>query len=298
METYTANKVQTVELGYAYESDNEYIIFNESIKVEDQDGNLLAVFVKQAIQDPELIRIGRDLKRFKKSSSSRGMAMGVRPKDMKVNSYGNRYAMPERKGVSVAAIGFMENLGIYKCRQTMFYRKEKDFFTEDVMKLLNFVSAMFEKHAPEHFARQHAFVESINQNMRLGDTVFTTVTVNTDFRTCTHTDKGDFPEGFGNLLVFKVGDFSGGELLLPEFKIGFHMEEGDLLLFNVHEIHCNNPIKGKGRVSMVNYARKGIRRCDGVSEKELEENSHVIWGQNKKSAAKKKAQKTRVEHAS
>ena len=40
--------------------------------------------------------------------------------------------------------------------------------------------------------------------------------MNVDFPRHAHKDVGDFESGLGSLVVFKLGDYSGGELLLPE----------------------------------------------------------------------------------
>ena len=77
-------------------------------------------------------------------------------------------------------------------------------------------------------------------------------------------DNNDFKWGLGNLTVFQNPEeepFGGGELLLPEYWIGFDVREGDTLFFDVHQIHCNNPIVGKGRISFTCYAMENISTC-------------------------------------
>ena len=38
--------------------------------------------------------------------------------------------------------------------------------------------------------------------------------------------------------------------------------EGDLLIFDQHVLHCNNPLKGEGRVSFVIYLREKLDKCE------------------------------------
>jgi len=45
-----------------------------------------------------------------------------------------------------------------------------------------------------------------------------------------------------------LGDFTGGELVIPRRRIGIAFERGDLLLFDAEQLHGNLPIAGK-RVS-------------------------------------------------
>ena len=59
----------------------------------------------------------------------------------------------------------------------------------------------------------------------------------------------------------KTGDYSGGELIFPEYDICVNIEQGDLLMFNPHIAHCNNPIDGNGRISFVLYLREKMAEC-------------------------------------
>lgn len=99
------------------------------------------------------------------------------------------------------------------------------------------------------------------------DTPFTTVTVNKNFRTAAHRDAGDLHEGFSNLTVVAKGDqqWTGGYLVLPEFRVAINIRPGDLLLINNHAgIHGNTellPPEGKTladmeRISLVCYFRE------------------------------------------
>jgi predicted 2-oxoglutarate/Fe(II)-dependent dioxygenase YbiX len=82
-----------------------------------------------------------------------------------------------------------------------------------------------------------------------------------DFRTACHRDKGDCKDGLTAFTVKKCGEYRGGELCFPEYHIGLNVEQGDLLLFNPHIAHCNNPIIGKGRMSFVLYLREKMDKC-------------------------------------
>ena len=101
------------------------------------------------------------------------------------------------------------------------------------------------------------------------DTPFTTVTVNKNFRTAAHRDAGDLHEGFSNLTVVAKGDqqWTGGYLVLPEFRVAINIRPGDLLLINNHAgIHGNTellPPEGKTladmeRISLVCYFRENM----------------------------------------
>jgi hypothetical protein len=50
--------------------------------------------------------------------------------------------------------------------------------------------------------------------------------------------------------------------VFQNIDIAINIEEGDLLLFNPHEAHCNNPIIGEGRMSFVLYLRDKMDKCE------------------------------------
>lgn len=296
MKTYEAEFKKETELVKLISSDDNYTIFNERIKVIDSKTNkILAIFLKGEIKnDIELINAGRDLDRYAARSSLRTGSAGVKKVEI-LNGRKFTTANP----VMSSVVGYSGPSNFHPCRKTMLYNKHAKHFDSTTINLLQKLSKLFKQYAPEQFEKQQEFVNSINEHMLLKDTVYTTVTVNKDFRTLSHRDKGDYESGLGNLMVFDYtkgpcrrhiskdgiskhlikdcplfsggnSDFTGGEFLLPEYEIGFNMQEGDILFVDVHQIHCNNPIKGKGRVSLVCYARADIKsRCEGISENDL-----------------------------
>ena len=78
-------------------------------------------------------------------------------------------------------------------------------------------------------------------DFRIGETPFSTVTVNRNFRTGLHKDSGDFG-GIACLTVLEHGNYHGGIFLLPAFGIGINLREGDILCANVHEYHANTEL--------------------------------------------------------
>ncbi len=284
-EIIIAHKKNECQQGIQCYIDNKYTIYNSNVTIKNSFGKILAIFRKNIV-DPEIVVAGRKLLKYKASTRSRGMAAGISKKNKAINPNGGFGA---GNMVNSSIVGYTEANGFYNCRQTMLYKKHKEFFDSDTMKILNYITKFYEEYAPDEYKKQKNFVDSINQNMRLGDSVFTTITVNVDFRTCTHTDKGDYHCGLGNLLVFDYNVYNGGELLLPEYEIGFNIQEGDILLFDSHEIHCNNEIRGKGRISLVCYAREKIStKCNDITKKELEDNSSIYGVDRSKKTTRSK----------
>ena len=73
---------------------------------------------------------------------------------------------------------------------------------------------------------------------RIGDTPFSTVTVNRTFRTGLHKDGGDYG-GVACLSVLEHGEYNGGIFMMPGYGIGIDLRGGDMLVADVHQFHCN-----------------------------------------------------------
>jgi hypothetical protein len=121
----------------------------------------------------------------------------------------------------------------------------------------------FKELLPWRWNNQYEASKKIDPAFLVPDTVFTTVTVNKTFRTAAHLDAGDFSDGLSNLCVLSNdGRYTGGYLVLPEYRAAINVRPGDLLLINNHEvIHGNTPIvceEGSERISLVCYLREGM----------------------------------------
>jgi hypothetical protein len=141
--------------------------------------------------------------------------------------------------------------------------------------------------APELWANQKAAADKLDSRYLVPETVFTTITVNKSFRTASHRDAGDFDKGLSNLLVVGTGDFTGGYLVLPEYRIAVNVRPGDMLLINNHEvIHGNTPIVLENdkaeRISLVCYFREKMLEL-GSFEYETAREQYVEDRRNDKS---------------
>lgn len=145
------------------------------------------------------------------------------------------------------------------CRKTSFTKNNK----EDWEKSLPFfekISYLYKKLSPKEWKLQTEECSKIPKQCRISDTPFTTVTVNYNWRTATHKDSGDYPNGLGNLTITGT-NFGGCYVMFPEYKIAIRAKPNDFILMNVHQPHCNTPIKcddDNFRLSFVCYMRSGM----------------------------------------
>lgn len=62
------------------------------------------------------------------------------------------------------------------------------------------------------------------------------------------------------LKSLTLGKWKGCYLGYPQYGVSVNVEEGDFLIMNPYEYHCNTEFKGKNddRMSIVTYSRSGI----------------------------------------
>lgn len=170
------------------------------------------------------------------------------------------YAMPVFSGVA----GWMDRYPrIPYGRATSYTSQNPETFALAYPFLQKLANA-FSQLLPRRFGVQISCADKIDKEFKVPGTPFTTITVNKSFRTAAHRDAGDLHEGFSNLSVLTNGKkYSGGCLVLPEFRVAVNVRPGDLLLINNHfGIHGNTPIvleeEGAERYSVVCYFRENM----------------------------------------
>lgn len=162
-----------------------------------------------------------------------------------------------------AAFGFLDRDGREPyCRMTDF---TLDNFAEYEASL-PFFAAISDKYrdvAPAHYAAQKRFVDGVSPDFVIPETIFSSVTLNIDFRTAAHADMGNRRPGLE--AVVALGQFEGGHLVFPRYKLAADLRPGGLLVADMHELHANAEMWGE-RVSLVCYARAGMCGCGTKAE--------------------------------
>lgn len=133
------------------------------------------------------------------------------------------------------------------------------------------LNSLFEELVPEKYAFQKSKAEACDPRFVIaGDTSFTTITVNKNYRTSAHRDGANLVGGFSNLSTVSGSEtegWEGGMLVLPEFRVAINLRSGDALLVdNAGIIHGNTEITPPAgvdledieRISMVSYFRGGM----------------------------------------
>jgi hypothetical protein len=147
-------------------------------------------------------------------------------------------------------------------RATSYTEKHPELFAKSYP-FLQSLNRGYKELLPWRWGNQKAAADKIDPRFLVPETVFTTITVNKSFRTACHHDAGDLNEGLSNLLVLGDGEYTGGYLVFPEYRVAVNVRPGDLLLVNNHEIiHGNTEIKlnheKAERISIVCYFREAM----------------------------------------
>lgn len=165
----------------------------------------------------------------------------------------------------------------YPCRMTQFSKKYFDAYQQG-LPMIRTISNTFKETLPLQYANQLEYVKKTKYCIE--ETVFTTVTINYNFQTALHVDKGDCKEGFGTLVVCS-NKIHGGYIMFPRFNIGIVVNTGDILFMDVHEYHCNSklevPLEDSYRLSFVCYLRTRLLDCrhnELLQELGIEEGKH------------------------
>lgn len=280
IKTYRLKRILSDEQGEALKGsflDESYI----KHPIIDQDcdgydlatGEMLFKFRKNAL-DIETLKKGIDNFEYSiELTEGRGITSGSSHKRIRKDGSVSKITVGNK--VLSGNVGFMDkNAMVPYCRMTAFGRQHFDKFKAGIP-FVEAIDKLYKELAPDNYAMQKMYAEGTNRNYVIGDTSFTTVTVNKNFRTALHKDSGDLPEGFGNLIAYREGEWTGSYFLMPEWGVAVDLQNTDVLFANVHKWHCNTPYhnfdetKGDKRISFVLYYRQMMLTCDSP-KKELE----------------------------
>ena len=229
-------------------------IFDEDVDVYVGD-KVLAKFRKNVIPK-DVIDIGWEaFYETAATSRNRGAAAGPiatkslywkKRKPVEIKGWSTRYMQDGKLSkmrvnnlVYSSVLGYFEETPFMKlpCRLTSYTQRYFDNYQKGIP-FIQFLSDCFKKLNPKEYEKQLARIKK-NPSYRIGDTAFSSVTINRNFRTGLHKDAGDFQEGFGNLSVIERGQYSGGYTIFPQYGVGFNVRTGDYLAMDVHKFHCN-----------------------------------------------------------
>jgi hypothetical protein len=129
---------------------------------------------------------------------------------------------------------------------------------DDNRELIEVIDDLFQKHLPQFREKARAAIKQGPEGCRRWHTAFTSVYLFKGFSSRYHKDKNNL-RGVLTALT-PVGDFAGGELVLPRWRVRIPFVPGDVVFFNPQEVHGNLPFEGD-RLSAAFYCMRHIADC-------------------------------------
>jgi len=256
--------------GTMLESSAYDIVITEDCDVFKPEGTPLLKFRKGVIPAEMCLKTFPIWEEAATPTDNRGMAAGG-VREARLKKDGTKEKRTRTKQVNSGIIGFMDgNPAIPYCRLTAFNAANMDKFQE-CMPMITLVDKLFSEIMPDRHKAQMEYHSRTSNDFKIPGTSFTTLTVNKNFRTAIHTDKGDLKQGFGVMAALWKGKHKGSVLCFPKFRVAVDMQTTDLLCADVHEFHGNSATIGIPgtwtRISLVFYFREAIASC-GTAEQE------------------------------
>lgn len=253
---------------------------DEPVFLEKPNGEPLAIYIPDAIPTSAATDAYTALRPLAieggKHDGNRGDATGKNMKKARVKEDGSvsdTLIVPKEYAPNTGVAGYFDRyVRIPYCRQTMFNANNPEKFRQAVPMFQHAAAAM-KRYVPERYDVQQQKADNTVDDWLIERTPFTTVTVNLNWQTATHTDAGDLPEGFGVMTVTSAGEYSGAYYMQPQYGTAFDLRTGDVILSDVHEFHGNGPFRDSSgyyeRLSCVLYYRREMDEC-GTPEQETE----------------------------
>lgn len=272
------------------------VVVRETCKVLKPDGSPLMIYVKDVLPRNLIAEAFNVFKRidFDSGGSNRGAAAGIIDENTdlgmdaeiipgttrfyKIREDGTRSRTSGAIAVPTAIIGYYDRYPRTPyCRQTAFTKDNPELW-QQVLPYIQKVDQIFKQYAPENWEAQKRFVDRVHPDFVIPSTIFTTLTINRNFRTAVHKDAGDYVNGLGCMTAMEGGSYSGGELIFPKYRCAVDMRTGGVCMADVHQFHSNAPLVGVPgqfvRISSVFYCRAGMSQCG--SSKFEEERAKAI----------------------
>jgi hypothetical protein len=249
------------------------IIIDHDADVYSTDGTLLAKFRKSSINpDYQDLFYNAIIKHANKPTSCRGTATASAKSVINGIRVSDAERLRNNVRVKSTIFGYFDKFSPkhkYKMTQQgkrlspevricAWNEQNPDDYLK-TLPFLNEIDRQYQRLVPDAYTKQKEKADELV--MRVDKTAFTTVTTNVNFQTALHYDKGDDPDGFGNLAVIQRGNYKGGETCFVQYGVGFNVRSGDVLFMNTHRLHGNLPLyleEGAVRLSVVCYLRLNL----------------------------------------
>lgn len=250
-------------------------LYNESVKIYKPDGSPLLVLLKQAIDVDKAELAWSALKKFNSKTENRSTSSGIcaSPRKKKDGTISQTTRVPKGWEAVSGIVGYFERIVRQPyCHSCSWNMKHPEEFAK-MLPMLKQTTGLFAEHVHDRYQVQKRYVDQTHKDFVIPETVYTTVTVNKNYRTACHLDAGDLASGFSNMIYLQDGLIGGGYLVLPNWRVAVQLGHLDLVMFDAHEWHGNTQVvpltKGATRCTLVCYYREKMVHCKSATEELL-----------------------------
>lgn len=272
------------KIGTFFKEGDASRILTHNADVYTSEGKLLLRFRKHVLPEDNIDSFYTNAIRFaKQRTKARGIASGSTTMNPGTNPAVMTNVMGYFDKWPIVQKHIFKTLGIEppsKVRVCSFNSTFPEKWNK-LIPLIKDIDTMYKKMNPEEHKKQLHLASQTGY--RIASTAFTTVTTNVNLQTAYHRDKGDFKQGFGNLVVIERGGtpYVGGYTVFPQYGIGVDVRNCDYLSMDVHELHGNAPIRNMNkdtiRLSIVCYLRKNVYEYSkGTTYADVEHNMNIM----------------------
>lgn len=238
------------------------------VDVRDSSGNIICIVVPNAAKSAkvayEALRTAVQPTRNRQVAAN-GETSYIRKKD---GTMSNTTQLPTHLAPMSSIVGYYDRYARTPFARACRWNRDNRDEWQAIQPFIHSVSECFREHAPIYWNRQKAVADQIPKDWIIGDTPFSTITVNKTFSIHYHRDRGDLHEGLGVMAHMSIGSYGGGELIIPRYRIGLKLKHRDVVLFDVHQVHGVTPLTGAWgrfvRMTCVFYLREDLLRCGNI----------------------------------
>lgn len=221
-ETRSHQYQEAVETHPFYDSSNAVLdVFSDGI-FRDAKGTIVGMLFRNALPEKAATDAAKVLRAAAHKTSLRSTIYGGEAPNSGIAGYFDYRGSPIT----------------YKSRKTSFTYSHQEEWPQ-VFPMVDYVNCMYKRYMPDHWAAQNACIPDV---VRINGSVFSTLTINSRFRTAHHTDVGDFDGGYSCICCLE-GQYKGLALSFDKHKVSFFMRPRDLIIFNPHHFHSNTELE-------------------------------------------------------
>lgn len=259
--------------------DPELVLGGEDCRAVDGDGRVLAILRKGALSGRALDGVAHALVGFRAAPKNRGsatlkgMKIYMRKRD---GTLSRTQQIPEKLARGLGDSGVVSYLGRGPRRpfcRACHANGAASWRMRELEQIALEAELVYAESYPEKYGPHVDFVNAnVKRCWRLRDSVFTTITVNVNYRTAVHQDGGNLVSGMAVMACWREGLYTGGETIFPQYRAALALGHGDVVVFYNHEWHGNAPIVGKPkqfrRCTLVFYTREDMQECGDPADEQ------------------------------